>query len=103
MVCNSDGSLFVTDQYLYKVKAFDGRGTFLSEFGRRGKNSTDFQGGPSHIDCWAETIAVADLGTAKVLFSSTNGRFIDALTVPSPVTDIAFDRYGRLYVSVLTN
>ena len=101
IACDNKGSIYISDQYQYKVKKFDSKGDFLSEFGKRGKNSGEFQAGPSKIDCVADTIAMVDLGTTRILFSTINFSMINEITTSSPIIDIAFDKHGRLYTSMI--
>ncbi len=98
---DSKGNIYVTDRYQYKVKKFDRQGRYLSEFGGRGKGVGKFQAGPFKIDCASDTIAVVDVGTPNVLFSTIDFKMLGEFTAHGPIVDIAFDGKGRLYAAAI--
>ena len=101
IACDNKGFIYVTDQYQYKVKKFDDKGKFISEFGSRGKQRGQFQAGPANIKCITDTIAVVDLGTSNVLFFAADFNMLSKIDVSFPIADIAFDKGGRLYASMI--
>ncbi len=101
IACDNKGFIYVTDQYQYKVKKFDDKGKFISEFGSRGKQRGQFQAGPANIKCITDTIAVVDLGTSNILFFAADFNMLSKIDVSCPIADIAFDKGGRLYASMI--
>jgi len=101
ITCDDKGFIYVTDQYQYKVKKFDYKGKFISEVGSRGKQRGQFQAGPANIKCITDTVAIVDLGTSNVLFFAADFNLLSKIDVSCPIADIAFDKGGRLYASMI--
>src|ERR1700690_1105029 len=60
-------NIYVTDRYQFEIKKFSQNGNLLAEYGKRGREVGEFQGGPARIELSDNSVAVSDVGTSKIV------------------------------------
>ncbi|MBI1803113.1 MAG: hypothetical protein HYR77_01470 [Ignavibacteria bacterium] len=101
IVSDSSGDIFVTDSYQYSIKKFDSRGFLVQAFGKRGKTASDFKSFPYKIQCWADTLALVELGSSDIHFFTPEFTSAGITSVGGPIVDIAFNTLGQIYASMI--
>ncbi len=76
---DSQGRIFITDEYLHRVSAFDSDGNFLFIWGKHGSDEGQLDG-PSGIACDdSDNIFIADTHNNRVQKFTSNGMFLSAI------------------------
>ena len=101
ITCDSKGDIFVTDSYQYSIKKFDKRGSPLQVFGKRGHNRGEFKSFPYKITCFADTLALVEVGSSTIHFFTPEFRMIDEISVGGPIVDIASNTLGEIYACMI--
>jgi hypothetical protein len=98
---DSKNNIYVSDDYAYSVKRFNPDGIFQHEFGRRGKQDGEFRSFLFRMICSKDTLAISELGNSRVLFFTSDGKFIRKFSVAGTIVDIVFDEKRRIYTSLM--
>lgn len=101
VVVNKKGSIYVTDRFQYRVKKFDSFGTFQKEYGKRGRGESEFQVGPGRIALNKAMLAISDLGTSRIVLLTEELAGIEEMSAAAPIVDLAFNKNGDIFCSVL--
>lgn len=95
------GNIFVTDRYQNSVKEFGPDGRFKNDHAKGLRKADSFAAGPGRLDVRRNTLAVSDIGTARVVLLDGQGEGLTAMNASGPLIDMAFRKNGDLLCSTL--
>ena len=98
---DSKNNIYVADDYAYSVRKFSPYGLFEGEFGRHGNKQDEFGSFLFRMVCSNDTLAISQLGEARVRFFTPEGKCTGTLMLEGTVVDIAFDPRGGIFASVV--
>ena len=101
VVTDSKGFIYVTDRFQYSIGKFSPGGIYKRAFGKRGNGRGEFRAVPYQMTISMDTLAVAEAGTDRVQFFSTDFKLVGEMNASGPIVDIVCSLQGALYASVI--
>ncbi len=98
LITSSDGTRFVLDAKDMRVMRFDRDGSYLGSFGREGEGPGEFSQPTALAMLPGEIILVADGGNRRLSQYTTDGLFLDSVTLQRALGQIRTDRTGTVYL-----
>lgn len=91
-----NGNVFISDWELNRILRFDGRGTYISQFGNAGQGPGDLLR-PGVIACQSDKIAVYNAGNSRIDYFTIDGKYIKSCRVFDYYYDMALSDHGMIY------
>ena len=106
VACDSDGNVYVSDEWLNRISVFDKNGKFLSKWGGQGTGEGEFEGPSGIIFDEDDNLYVVDSRNHRIQQYSKDGKFLSAFgkqgsgdgEFDSP-WGIRLDHEGNIYVA----
>jgi len=98
LITGEDGTRYVLDGKDMRVLKFDREGSYLGSFGREGEGPGEFSRPVALAMLPGETILIADDGNRRLSRFTTDGRFLDSITLQRELGQIRVDHDGTVYL-----